>query len=203
MPNLRETYDSTRHWVKKNSQRINPEGLTVSTTAASLSGLLWGVQGAMTLAMHELSNEVNPDLKKFIVIGTLGIINALSIAAETGSLRSKNYSASPLSSFFNIVSGKALGSSALSHLVNYTEATIINPINIAAVATSNSQLFWESELSAAYVFTGYSIFVNTLILTGATKFLTEPVRKVRVAATQRVRQSPRAQEVFRRLSRKH
>lgn len=163
MPTPIESFRSAR-------QRINPEGLAFSGAAALASpAVMLPVQAGLTYAIHEISKETDPTLLKFIAIGILGIANAVSIAAETKALNVDNYSAGPISSTVNILTGKSYLSSLVGHVANYVQLSIVNPINAAALITGNNQLLMESEAATALTFTGWSISMNALILTGRTR----------------------------------
>lgn len=173
MPNVIESFRSAR-------RRINPEGLvfSASVTAAS-TAILPAFSAGVTYAVHELAKETDPTLIKILAIGILGILNGASVTVETKALRSKEYSASPVSSTLYVLTGKPLLSSLGGHAINYAQISVLNPINIFSVATKNNELLVESEGSAAFILTIWLASLNTLVLKGKTQPFVNGVKKVR------------------------
>ncbi len=163
-------------------ERINPEGLAFSTAVTFVSpAVLPAVSAGVTLAVHELAKETNPELMKILAIAVLGTLNALSVTAETKALKADNYSASPVSSSLHILTGKPLLSSLAGHALNYAHLSLLKPINWYAITTKNSELLIESEGSTTMMLTAWFTTLNALVLTGKTKPFVEKVKEVRLA----------------------
>ncbi len=171
MPNAIETFRSAR-------QRINPEGLAFSG-AVTLSSpiVMLPLQAGITYAVHEASKEANPTLLKFFTIGILAVANAASIAAETKALAKENYSASPVASTLNILTGKPLLSSLGGHLFNYAGLSALSPIEAAIVG--DKKVLLEGAIASSLTLPIWFTSLNTLVLTGKTRPFIETVARMR------------------------
>src|SRR3989339_836804 len=129
MSNVLEAFKSAR-------QRINPEGLLVSGACSYVSpAVMIPLEAGLTYAVHELAKDTDPNLLKIGVIGALAVANAVSVITESKALQRREYSASPVASALNILTERPLISSITGHLVNYAGLSVVNPINLAAIAT--------------------------------------------------------------------
>lgn len=160
-------------------QRINPEGLAVGAALSYISpAVMIPMQAGLTYVIHEIAQDADPDIFKICAIGLLGIANAISVGAETRTLRSNEYSASPVASTVNILTGKPLVSSIGSHLVNYAQLSILNPINAAAIWNQDTQLLAESASATSLTLTAWFTGLNILLSRGKTK---EVIRGIQTA----------------------
>lgn len=181
MPNIKESFRSAR-------KRINSEGLMFSGAVTAISPAIIPTVGAgVTFAVHEIEKDADTALVRILTVGVLGLLNAASVATETKALRDHNYSASPLSSTLNVLTGKPLLSSLGGHLVNYAQLSALNPINIFSVATKNSELLLQSETALSLTLTAWFISLNSLVLQGKTQPFVEGVGKVRQAIRKRLK----------------
>lgn len=164
-------------------KRINPEGLAISTTiAVSSLPVILPLEGITTYAMHEFSKDADPDVFKFLTIGILGLINAVSIATETKALQVDHYCASPTASGLNVATGRPFASSFLGHAINYAQLFVLNPINYAAVFEQNTQLLTESAVGTSVALTVWLTLMNALILQGKIQPVVDSMRKARQSA---------------------
>lgn len=171
MPNFIEAYRSAR-------QRINPEGLAFSgAVTLSSPAVMLPLQAGITYAIHEIAKEANPTLLKFVAIGVLGIANAVSVAVETKALTNENYSASPVATSLNILTGKPLLSSIGGHFVNYAGLSVLSPIE--AVISGNNKVLLEGAVATTLTLPAWFTSLNTLVLTGKTRPFIETVAKAR------------------------
>ncbi len=161
-------------------KRLNPEGLVFSASASATSpAILPAVGVGTTYIIHELASMTNPSVVKVASIAILGACNTISIKTESKALQKDNYSASPISSTLNVVTDKPLVSSITGHLINFIPLSVLNPINLYAIATRNYTLLAQSEGAGSLALTTYYTTLNTLILKGKTEPFIKGVRKVR------------------------
>lgn len=134
MPNLKEAFVSAR-------QRINPEGLVFSVTASATSlAVLPPLGVGATYVIHEVASVTDPTLMKIAGIAVIAACNTVSVVKETNVLDSDNYSASPVSTTLNVLTGKPLLSSIGGHIANYAPITLFNPINAYAIVDNLTEV---------------------------------------------------------------
>lgn len=161
-------------------QRIYPEGLLFSAAVTATSPfVLTPASAGLTFIIHQVTKETEPNVTKLAAAGAIGILSAISIAVETKALESHKYCASPTSSSFYILTGRPLISAICGHLVNYAQISILNPINLYAVATKDLGLLIESEGAAALTLAAWLITMNALVLKGKTRPFVNKVKQVR------------------------
>lgn len=174
--------------IRSARQRINPEGLMFSAAVTAASpAVLTSAASGMTFIIHQLAQEVDPNLMKIGTIGVISLLNIASVIAETKALKSHEYSASPVSSSLYILTGRPLISSLVGHLLNYAQISVLNPINVFAIATNNTELLIESEGSASLVLTAWFTTLNTLVLQGKTQPFVDKVRQIREGVQEKFR----------------
>lgn len=169
-------------------QRINPEGLMFSAAVTATSpAIIPSVGAGMTFIAHRLAQENDPDLTKIAAAGIIGLMNVASVVVETKALESHKYSASPISSSFYVLTDRPLLSSLFGHFVNYAQISVLNPINIFAVATKDTQLLIESEGAFSLALTSWFTSLNTLVLLDKTRPFIDSVKKIREAIQEKFR----------------
>lgn len=161
-------------------QRVNPEGLAISTTISTASlGVIVPMEAGITYVLHEVGKEVDPNILKFATIALLGIANMASVAIEAKTLKKKQYSSSPIGSTLNVATGKPLLSTVGELAFNHAQLTVFNPINAVAIANSDSQLLAESVAATSFTLSAWSIPMNTLILQGRIDPVVNKMREAR------------------------
>lgn len=172
MPSVRERYHSAK-------SRINPEGVAVSSSIfmASIPSIL-PIEAGLTTAAHYLSAGT-PDLARLTLIGLSGAANIASVALEARSLREKEYSASPVGTSLNIMTGRPMMSSALEHLGNQAFLTLTNPINAIAVYNCDDQLLVDSLIATSLTIPVWFIPFNALIISGRTDPFVNGMKRIR------------------------
>lgn len=180
MPSLRERYRSAK-------SRTNPEGVAVSSSIfmASIPSIL-PIEAGLTTAVHQLSSGT-PDLARFTLIGISGAVNIASVALEARALREKEYSASPVGTTFNIMTGKPVVSSALEHLGNHIFLTLTNPINAIAVYNRDDQLLVDSLIATSLTIPVWFIPFNALIISGRIDPLVNGMKRIRESVRGKIR----------------
>lgn len=180
MSNLRETYRSTRQWFDKQGERRNPDGIGFAFIGSQIiCAPLVGVQLFVAREMHEIANEIDANLAKFLVIAGLGIINGLSVLAETKAISKNEYSASIITNIANSITDRPLPSALISKTINYGLLAATNPINLYALVTGNSQFYMESTIAGSFIFSSWSIIANRGIASRFSTPLTERIKKGR------------------------
>lgn len=171
MKNLLEAYEGAR-------RKVVPEGLAFSgAVTLSSPAVMLPIQAGLTYAAHEIAKDADPNLLKFIAIALIGIANAASVTAETKALSRENYSASPVATTLNILTGKPLLSSIGGHLVNYAGLSVLSPIE-AAIAGDRKVLL-EGAVATTLTLPAWFTPLNTLVLTGKTRPFVEKVAGIR------------------------
>lgn len=95
---------------------------TCNTTLSLAShAVMIPLEAGITYVVHEAGNDVDQTLLKILAIGIIGIANMASVAVETKTLQKQGYSASPVGSMLNTLTGKPVIASVGEHItmLNY------------------------------------------------------------------------------------
>lgn len=173
---------------KAAKSRINPEGLLVSSAITATSNMVMiPMEVGITYAIHETSIITDPNLLKLFAIGIIGIANAASVKIQAKALEAKQYSASPVASTLNIMTGKSLLSSAAEHGFTYGVLNTLNPISATAIATGDSELLIDSIAATTMTYPIWAILNNSLILSDRIDPVINKMRNVRKGFSRRLR----------------
>lgn len=180
-----------REALQQAKQRINPEGLVISSTLTGAS--IFAIptfQAALTYVLNEISREVPTNIIKLGAVGILACVNAASIVVESRTLRKKQYSASPIASTINVATGKPILSSSLGHIINFAQSYgLINPVNIAntiqLIAGDQGRMFAENAVGVGLALGLWNIGFNTLILNHHIDPVVKGMRNARQAISKR------------------
>jgi hypothetical protein len=173
MPNLRESYRAAR-------QRVSFEGLSVSTTIAfGSNAVMIPLETVITEGIHQVGTVTDPNLFTFGGLILLAAANAISIRAEAKALREKLFSASPVASTLNIMTGKSYVSALGEHAFSYTTLSVLNPINAVAIINNDHQLLAESVGATLLAYPLWLTSMNTLISQGRVDPVVNGIRRVR------------------------
>lgn len=176
-----------KRWWNDAKGRINPEGIAVtsSITLASIPAIL-PIEIGLTAAIHELSSG-SPDVGRFSAVVFSGVANAASVSLERRALREKEYSASPVGTTLNIMTGRPVLSSVLEHLGNYAYLTTTNPINAVAIYNQDAQLLIDSLIATSLTLPLWYMPFNKLILAGKIDPFVNKMKSIRESISERIR----------------
>lgn len=171
MANFKEAYISAKN-------RVNPEGLAISTLIAGSSPfVLVPTQAMVTLGIHELSKSVDPTTMGLVAIGTIALFNTASIIVESRALLKEQFCDSPVTNIINVISGKPTLSSFLGHLGHFGENGIVSLLTL--INNDQGKLFSETALATNLVLGCWNLFFNSMILSGNIDPVVKGLKKAR------------------------
>ena len=176
---------SPREWWGNARSRVSPKALEITgaITAASVIVYLPAEQAGLTYAIHDLGG-ISHDLINITAVG-LGMANAASVALEKYTLEDNGYSASPIGTPLNIITGKPLFSSVVEHVLDYIQLTA--PINLIALYNRDLQLLIDNFVAASVIIPFWNIFWNRLIILGKMDPFVDKIEEIKEATWGRIK----------------